>query len=273
MSNPSSQEEPKQKNAIMRLVDKVMELYDRAMKRMLEIGWLKSYYDDPAEFVLIAAKKYFKLNQEQIDRVMVSGFDAVASDEEIKRVAKKIIHKRAFRAGVATFFCSLPQNWVMWPLLVVDIVYFQKEVFLMTQELEILYGKKEQGHDYTKLAATAVKLEGTLLRHKVAGYAKRGVGKGLRMGLEYGTKVFRGSLQVALRQLAKWSGIVASHNFINLAIDVLLYLITSAIAGFVSYWLFVPMGWRLLKQLSAKPEGTAEEPVPAENAQQPAESN
>lgn len=237
------------------LIDRVMDLYDGLMQKALGIGWLRAYYSDPMVFVRHVAQKYMSgttLTAEQEEQVAAEGFVPLLGKEEVQRIAKKLTRKHAWHVGIMTFLCSLPQNWVMWPLFVVDIVYFQKEVFLLTQEMEILFGKTRTKRDYTSLAAVAVKMGGTQMKQKAVGWVKRGAGKGMRMALEYGSKVFRGSLQVLVRQALKWIGVVGARDLIDVAIDMVVYICTSFIAGMVSYWLFIPMGNRLLRDLMAE---------------------
>lgn len=175
------------------LIDRVMDLYDGLMQKALGIGWLRAYYSDPMVFVRHVAQKYMSgttLTAEQEEQVAAEGFVPLLGKEEVQRIAKKLTRKHAWHVGIMTFLCSLPQNWVMWPLFVVDIVYFQKEVFLLTQEMEILFGKTRTKRDYTSLAAVAVKMGGTQMKQKAVGWVKRGAGKGMRMALEYGSKVY-----------------------------------------------------------------------------------
>lgn len=227
-----------------------MALYDRLMQTALGVRWLRVYYADPSDFIRQVSRKSLHLTPEQQERAAREGLVPIIGREAAHSMAKGLIRRHALNAGIVTLLCSLPQNWVMWPLFAVDVVFFQKEVFVMTQELEFVYGRTTEGRDYSTLAALAVKLGGTQLKHKAIGWVKRGAGKGARMGLEYGVRVFRGSLMSVVRQALKWAGVVVARGTIEFIIDALLVITTSFIAGLVSYWLFVPMGGRLLGELA-----------------------
>lgn len=135
--------------------------------------------------------------------------------------------------------------------MVVDIVFFQRQVFLLAQELKILYGRVDSDFDYMSLSVVSSKMEGLTNTEKLFGYAKRAVGKGVRMGLSYGSRVFRVALRSLVAQGAKWVGIRLSHNMIDVAIEMATVLATSLVAGLVSYWLFVPMARRLERLLKS----------------------
>lgn len=241
------------KNLVSRCVEKSLGIYDAAMRRLLSISWLRTYYRGTDELLDTALRSRLRLSPSQREAARATCVRTVVGAEEASRLARGLTRRHAFRAMVVTALCSLPQNWLMWPLFVVDIVFFQKEVFLMAQEQEMIYGvKNAHDFDYAVLASVAVKMEGTMLRHKLIGYAKRIVGKAARMAVEWGSAAFRGSLRTMLRQGVKWAGLMATREALDLTIDAVVVILTSVLAGLVSYSLMLPMGRRLRLKLESE---------------------
>lgn len=249
------------KSLVSRCVEKGMWLYDAAMRRLLAISWLRTYYHGTDELLDTALRSRLRLSPSRREAALATCVRAVVGAKEASRLARGLTRRHALRAMVVTTVCSLPQNWVMWPLFVVDVVFFQKEVFLMAQEQEMIYGvKTARDFDYAALASVAVKMEGTMLRHKLLGYAKRIVGKAARMAVEWGSAAFRGSLRTMLRQGVKWAGVMATREALDFTIDAVVVILTSVLAGLVSYSLMLPMGRRLRLKLESE---AAREKLPA----------
>ena len=241
------------KGLVGRCLAKGLGIYDDAMRRLLSIGWLRTYYHGADELLDTALRSRLHLSPSQREAALATCVRTVVGAKEASRLARGLTRRHAFRAMVVTTVCSLPQNWVMWPLFVVDIVFFQKEVFLMAQEQEMIYGvKTARDFDYAALASVAVKMEGTMLHHKLLGYAKRIVGKAARMAVEWGSAAFRGSLRTMLRQGVKWAGVMATREALDLTIDAVVVTLTSVMAGLVSYSLMLPMGRRLRLKLESE---------------------
>lgn len=236
-------------SAIIDLKSRVISIYDRCMSFVLSLEWLRVYYSDSNSFIDRVSDRYMHLSEEQKAKAATHGIASVVGLTAARNVATHLIRRHALRAALVTFIATLPQNWLMWPLFAVDIIFFQKEVFLITQELEILYGGNVSSFDYSSLATIAVKMEGVTLKSKIIGYAKRGFGWTLRKGLQYGVRIFRSSLRAIFGSTAKWAGIAAERHVIDAAINYILYFLMAAIAGAISYWLFVPMARRLERKL------------------------
>ncbi len=230
---------------------RVTALYDRCMRFMLSFEWLQVYYHDRSTVIDKLSDKYYHLTDTQKADAITHGLANIDDIDinKVRLIATKLIRRHATRAAIVTFIATLPQNWVMWPLFVVDIVFFQKEIFLVTQELEVLYGGCLTS-DYSALASTAVKMGGVALKSKVTGYIKRTLGFSLRKTIEYCARIFRTSIRAAIASAAKWAGIAAERHAIDLAINIIVYILTAAIAGAISYWLFIPMARRFERQLS-----------------------
>lgn len=236
-----------------RAVNWALGLYDEFMRRSLGLPFLRTYYDEPDAYVAEVSRRHLRLSPDDLRRAQEVGLLEVVGREPIDRIASRVIRWHALLAGLMTLLCTLPQNWVIWPLMLVDIVFFQKEIFTVTQKLEVLYARPGEraslGFDYATLAATAVKMGGTALKQKAIDMAKRGGGKGLRMAVEYGSKAGARSLRVLVAQAFKWCGVVVSRETVDLAIMALVVFVSALIAGLVSFWLFVPMARRLQRKL------------------------
>lgn len=233
------------------LVNWGLRVYDHLMMLALHIRWMRTYYGETRSIGKQRIARQLRLTDEEFERGLKEGFQSVADKEVFARFVTRRIRLRAGLSALMTFLCTLPQNWVIWPLMVVDIVFFQRQVFLLAQELKILYGCVDSDFDYMSLSVVSSKMEGLTNTEKLFGYAKRAVGKGVRMGLSYGSRVFRVALRSLVAQGAKWVGIRLSHNMIDVAIEMATVLATSLVAGLVSYWLFVPMARRLERLLKS----------------------
>ena len=87
----------------------------------------------------------------------------------------------------------------------------------------------------------------------MADTAKKAFDKAIRGAIKKGASVFKGPLKALLRQGLKWVGIITAKDHMDYDIDTLtgtvidwsVIGICALIAGFVSFWLFVPMSKRL----------------------------
>lgn len=236
-------------SAIANIKARVVNIYDRLMSFALSPEWLRVYYSDGNSFINKISDKYLHLSDDQKAQAAADGIVSVAGLPAVRNIATRLIRRHAIRAALVTFVATLPQNWLMWPLFAVDIVFFQKEIFLVTQEIEMLYGGSVSSFDYSSLATIAVKMEGVTLKAKAIGYAKRGFGWSLRQALRYCARIFRTSIRAIFGSTVKWAGIAAERRTIDLAINYILFFLMAAIAGAISYWLFVPMARRLERKL------------------------
>ena len=236
------------------LVHKVMGWYHLFMKSALGQRWLMVYYKNRRSVVDTLAKHYFAdLNLTEEERATASETGLARLQripvQRVSEVATSVIRTRAMYAGFVTFLATLPQNWVMWPMLIVDIIFFQKETFLVIQELEALYGGRAQEAGYLRLANLAVRMEGVLAKQKLVGWLKRGLYQVFSRGVRALAVAYRTMLRATVGSAAKWAGIAAERSAIETTIDYSLYFIVALVAGGVSYWLFVPMGRRLERKL------------------------
>ncbi len=236
------------------LVHRVMRWYHKGMKYVLARRWLKVYYKNRRSVVDELADHYFpelKLTEDERIKASEEGFARLSRipAERVADVATSVIRTRALCAGLVTLVATLPQNWVMWPMLLVDVIFFQKETYLVIQELETLYGGRVQEFGYLRLANLAVRMDGVFAKQKLVGWLKRGFYQVVSRGIKALAAAYRTMLRASFGQAAKWAGIAVERSAIETTIDYALYFIVALVAGGVSYWLFVPMGRRLERKL------------------------
>ena len=233
-----------------------MALYDRVMELTLGIGVMHTYYEHAERFLARMNYRYWHLSVDQLKEVFRTSPVQVLGDEAVEKVMRRRLRLHAWRAGLVTFLCTLPTNWLMWPLMVVDIVYFQRELFLFVQEVKILYkSRAEYGRrirfDYQNLALFSAKLMEPFVMRQV----KNAVGMVGRAALKKGVRFARGPIRLFLRQIFKLVGVTATKELAEASIDLLVAFGCAVIAGFVSYWLFRPLARRLKYILQEETDG------------------
>lgn len=238
---------------IKSIVSWATNIYDKAFEHALSIKAMHTYYDDPNKFIDLMNKRYFHFSPSELAEAQNTCPLHVAGLERVTKVAHKRIRHHAISAAGMTMICALPTNWIMWPLMVADMIYFQVQVFAISQELYILYKPKadyaNMKFDYTTLATMAVKMQGTLIKHKVIKQAKKGVGKIGKWLVKRGVRMMRGPIQALMRQTLKWFGITVTKDVVETGLNLLMALGCSVVAGLISYWLFIPMANRLENEL------------------------
>lgn len=241
-------------SSIMFLVNKIMDVYYWLFEQVLSIRAMHTFYDNPDIFIRRVSDQYLHLTPEELSRAMNESPVAVVGRERIAKVATRRIRLRAMHVALVTFGCTLPQNWLLWVLMLVDMVNFQLQLFAITQELYILYKDKSEyadlKFDYRSLLTITLKMQGTLMKNKIANQAKKGVGKIGRWLVRQLAVVFNGAIQTFLRQAMKWAGVTVSKEFIEKGLALFVNLLCSSIAGLISYWLFLPMARRLERDLT-----------------------
>ena len=106
----------------------------------------------------------------------------------------------------------------MWPLMVVDIVFFQREVFLFSQEAVMLYRPRRDylrrrpfHFDYMTLGVLVAKvMEPFVIRQ-----TKTVIGVAGHFLFRRGIRFIRGPMQVAMRQGFKWCGVVVTREMVE----------------------------------------------------------
>ena len=241
-------------NKISQIGNWAMGLYDKAMKSIFNIKTLHAYYENREQICKLIKKKYLRKHDVTAEELNEKGFAATIGAQAASKTADRCIYHHAFMAFCMTTLCTIPDNWLMWPAIVIDIVFIQYEQFAVAQEIETIYGsKKKKSFNYDMLAVSAVKMSGVMVKSKVQDTAKKGFDKAIRGAIKKGASVFKGPLKALLRQGLKWVGIITAKDHMDYDIDTLtgtiidwsVIGICALIAGFVSFWLFVPMSKRL----------------------------
>ena len=134
-------------------------------------------------------------------------------------------------------------------------------IFVIQQELLYLYGYKDLRVDSRRIAGdNALYLiwlqndvmlsSGDSWKSKV----KSGVGFVMRKSrpLLVTKSPFRMVVISGLRQLLKWCGVIATHQLLDVSVDMLVCIVCALIAALVSLWQFYPMCRKLRDGLAAK---------------------
>jgi hypothetical protein len=158
-----------------------------------------------------------------------------------------------------TFLCTLPSEvWISMPLIVVDFAQFQFFVFVIQQQLLYLHGYNDlrvdsriddkNGFFLLWLQNEVMLSSGESIRSKI----KSGVGFVVRKAITllFTKSPFRIVLISAMRQILKWCGVIATHQVVDVSVDLFLCMICALVAALVSLWQFYPMCRKLRKELS-----------------------
>jgi hypothetical protein len=144
---------------------------------------------------------------------------------------------------------------------VIDFEQFQFFVFVIQQELLYLYGHKDLREDSRRIvgdnAMFLIWLQNEVMlgsgdswRSKV----KSGLGFVVRKTITIlvAKSPFRMVVISGLRQFLKWCGVIATHQLLDVSVDMLVCIVCALIAALVSLWQFYPMCKKLRDRLDAK---------------------
>ena len=146
-------------NKISQIGNWAIGLYDKAMKSIFNIK--------TQQICKLIKKKYLPKHDITAEELNEKGFAATIGAQAASKTADRCIYHHAFMAFCMTTLCTIPDNWLMWPAIVIDIVFFQYEQFAVAQEIETIYGSKEKkSFNYDMLAVSAVKMSGVMGRRK-----------------------------------------------------------------------------------------------------------
>lgn len=162
--------------------------------------------------------------------------------------------------SLITFLCTLPSDvCVSMPLIVVDFAQFQIFVFVIQQELLYLHGYQDlrvdrriglgNGLFLLWLQNEVMLSSGDSLRSKI----KSGVGFVVRKSITLliTKSPFRMVVLSGMRQLLKWCGVIATHQLLDVSVDILVCVICALVAALVSLWQYYPMCRKLRKRLDS----------------------
>lgn len=214
---------------------------------VLSPGWMRTYYGTTRDYSNILQKKY-NLTEEEFARCMKVGFNAVMKEKgqegKVSRTVFWRILLRALMAAAVSFVCELPPVDMPWFALMVvatlfDIIFFQRQVFLIIQELEIIYvGRDKQESKFEHLQKDYDKLQ------EGGSQLLVWAGRLLKWGLGYAARIFKRFIRSFLIQAFRILGIKVSGGLVDSTTWFFVtYGVSSLIAGIASYALFVWIAW------------------------------
>lgn len=221
-----------------------MAPYDWFMRVSLKPKVFHTYFPDQEKFVRRMNARYWRLPEAEVAKMIELSPVEVIGREAVDRVAGRRIQAHALLATLVTFLCALPQSWIMWPLILVDVIVYQHQLFKVSQELCMLYRRRSEwgtsGFDYRNVANLILKIEGAF----VARQAKKGVGFVVQKLARKGSKFLQGPLKTLFRQLLKWSVVSTTKNLAERTLEALVISVCAGIAGLITYWMFLPAAYR-----------------------------
>jgi len=228
--------------------------YDGFMQAALEPRSLRTYYRRHGAFLERMNDRHWHLSQKDMRKVFRKSPLEVLGREKVDGAAFRVIQWHALKATAVTILCALPQSWIMWPLMIVDVIYYQHQLFKVSQELCILYLPKSkwsvQKFDYKNVANLVLKIEGAFLARQ----SKKAVGFVVQKLARKGARVVRGPFKNVLRQLMKWTGVSFSKDFAEKFLEMVVVAICAVVAGLITYWMFLPAAYRCKRYFLEKLE-------------------
>lgn len=206
--------------------------------------------------------KLFLIPFQNVDRnSFLEGQGDVSDVEVVRRRSRRMAIICCVVTSLFTFLATLPTNlWISLPLAVIDFIQFQFFVFIIQQQVLYLHGYDDlrdgQKINYTNgmfllWLQTDVML-GT--RDNVRMKMKTGIGFAVRKAIAF--LITKSPLRIiivnGLRQFFKWLGVIATHQFLDLSLDILVCVICALVAAGVSVWQFYPMCRKLRRRLNEK---------------------
>ena len=223
------------------MIDKLLDIYNRLQLKLFLIPFLN-------------------IDRNRFLRRQVGDAEAKADEAAIRRRCRRLIVICCIVTSLITFLCTLPSNiWISIPLIVVDFEQFQFFVFVIQQELLYLYGHKDLRKDSRIVGDNGMFLiwlqnevmlsSGDSLRSKI----KSGVGFVVRKSITLlvTKSPFRMVVISGMRQFLKWCGVIATHQLLDVSVDLLVCIVCALIAALVSLWQFYPMCRKLRESLDA----------------------
>lgn len=242
-------------------VKKIETFLGQLKQRVLSFEWVRKYYDGPTRKLDLERRlqKEFNLTDDEMTAGKNDGFASVMKSKgQESRVKRKVIWRimvRATMAAAVSFICDLPQFELSILALtlnvvgfLVDVIFFQLQLFLMIQELEILYvGEVET--EYKPLNERSNQADTTVSK------LIQGLGWAAKNGIGYVARLFRKSFKRGVIQVFRALGVrVTSEMAETTASMIVTYVVTSLIAGIITYLLFLGMGWRIMTSLRKQTE-------------------
>lgn len=249
------------KQTVKKTIDKGSAVYDSVMSWLMGKTVSKGRFVDPSTDIRTLSHRYhLGLTDDEVQRAVATSIAAVVGHERTERLSRSIIYSHAWKAAVVTGLCALPHNAWEWPLVVVDIVFFERQMSVIRNQLRIVYGALElelKGESYAYLMPIVLRVEDIVMRHRIRRYMKQWLGKGTRWALEHSLLFTRSSLRSLIRQVFKWLGISLSYVVVEDLVDWLIYLMSTLVAGLISFWIIVPLAKHFKRELCKQTEQQA----------------
>lgn len=231
-----------------RLIRWFLRVYDFLMRSALYMTC--AYYKQSSPFLQRMDRRY------RCNGVLM---DVENTTEErknlIEYIAKKRILYHAIFAGIVTFACSLPQGWIMWPLMALDVIVYQRQFFRLSQELAMLYRPRSESYlpkfDYVHIASLVLKVEGNFL----AKQSKSVVGWIVQYIVKKIPLLACGPLLYLCGHLAKWFGVSVSRDAVSQGMEGMVLVGCGLVAALITVWIFIPAAIRCKLQLMVHEDG------------------
>lgn len=221
-----------------------MSVYDGIMRGLLSPRLFRTYYAEQTTFVQLMNARYWHRTETDVAQMIRLSPVEVVGREAVGKAATRIIQRRALFATLVTILCAFPQSWIMWPLILVDVIVYQHQLFRVSQELCMLYRRRETWEapkfDYKSAANLVLKIEGAFVGRQ----AKKGVGFAAQWAARKGSRFLRGPFKTIMRQLVKWSVVSTTKNLAETALELFVLSVCAVIAGLITYWMFLPTAYR-----------------------------
>ncbi len=206
--------------------------------------------------------KLFLIPFQNVDRDRFLNRQKGISDEEcIRKRSRRLVFWCCLSTSMLTFLATLPTDvWLSIILAVLDFIQFQFFVFVIQQQLLYLYGFQDLRDgskiDYSNgMFLLWLQNDVMLGSHdSITSKVKSGIGFIVRKLIAFfiTKSPFRIVVMNGLRQLLKWFGVIATHQFLTVSIDLIVCVVCALVAAGVSVWQFYPMGKKLRQKLDEK---------------------
>jgi hypothetical protein len=224
---------------LSKLIIKVFKwIQDAVMQTALNCKFLYTYYKPPTSFLKKMEKKH------RCQGMLLTAGGGASGLQNVEAIASSRIYHHAIVAAVITFLCALPQGWITWPLMIVDTIIYQRQIFRVSQEMAILYWPTSRPDfpkfDYMTLANIVMKIEGDFIARQsksVVGWVINWLAKKIPV-------IAYGPLLYFLGHVAKWFGVVVSRELVSHGLEYLTITICGLIAAAITFWIFFPAAKR-----------------------------
>ena len=224
---------------VIRSIIKVFTwIQDTIMRNSLNCKLLHAYYKPPTSFLEKMEKKYNCQGQ------LLKTNGGTLEGHHVERIASDRIYHHALIAAAITFLCALPQGWITWPLVAVDTILYQRQIFRVSQEMAMLYWPTSRPDfpkfDYMTLANIVMKIEGDFIGRQ----SKSVVGWMINWLVKKIPIFVHGPLLYFFAHMTKWFGIVVTREMVSNGLDYLVIMICGLVAATITFWIFFPAAKR-----------------------------